>query len=118
MFNETVDLPSQEEVELPVPNMANVDGHELLRVKQIDKIKMKFDRRARRVNVKHVKKEMKAIIDTHKDRSIIENEENMENGSEDDFVRATTFKDMQEELQSVLEGEDKGEAHNTSSTTY
>ena len=42
----------------------------------------------------------------------------MENGSEDDFVRATTFKDMQEELQSVLEGEDKGEAHNTSSTTY
>jgi hypothetical protein len=108
LFNETGDMASQEEVELPVPKMTDeVDSNELIRVKQVEKIKMKFDRRARRVNVKLVKKEMKNLIETHKDNSICENEENEENGSEVDFIPATTFTDMQQELQSVLTGEDK-----------
>ena len=82
---------------------------ELAQVKQVEKIKMKFDRRNRRVNVKTVKKEMWNVIKEAKQKSFIE-KENIENEAEgpETNCAATTFVDMQEELQSKLEGENKG----------
>ena len=82
---------------------------ELAQVKQVEKIKMKFDRRNRRVNVKTVKKEMWNVIKEAKQKSFIE-KENIENGAEEPGtnLNATTFTEMQEELQSKLEGENKG----------
>ena len=78
-------------------------------MKQIEKIKMKFDRRNRRVNVKTVKKEMWNVIKEAKQRSFIE-KENIENEAQEPGtnLNATTFTEMQEELQSKLEGENKG----------
>ena len=73
---------------------------------------MKFDRRNRRVNVKTVKKEMWNVIKEAKQKSFIE-KENIENEAEEPEANfgATTFTDMQEELQSKLEGENKGKNH-------
>ena len=70
---------------------------------------MKFDRRNRRVNVKTVKKEMWNVIKEAKQKSFIE-KENIENEAEEPGTNlgATTFTEMQEELQSKLEGENKG----------
>lgn len=81
---------------------------ELAQVKQVEKIKMKFDRRNRRVNVKTVKKEMWNVIKEAKQKSFIE-KENIENEADEPEMNlgATTFTDMQEELQSKLEGENK-----------
>ena len=85
---------------------------ELAQVKQVEKIKMKFDRRNRRVNVKTVKKEMWNVIKEARQKSFIE-KENIENEAEEPEANfgATTFTDMQEELQSKLEGENKGKHH-------
>ena len=70
---------------------------------------MKFDRRNRRVNVKTVKKEMWNVIKEAKEKSFVE-KENIENEADEprEHVAATTFVDMQEELQNKLEGENKG----------
>ena len=83
---------------------------ELAQVKQVEKIKMKFDRRNRRVNVKTVKKEMWNVIKEAKEKSFDEKEniENEADGPENKHFAATTFVDMQEELQNKLEGENKG----------
>ena len=74
---------------------------------------MKFDRRNRRVNVKTVKKEMWNVIKEAREKSFLE-KENIENEAEEPEANfcATTFTDMQEELQSKLEGENKGKHHN------
>jgi len=81
---------------------------ELAQVKQVEKIKMKFDRRNRRVNVKTVKKEMWNVIKEAREKSFLE-KENIENEAEEPEANfgTTTFTDMQEELQSKLEGENK-----------
>ena len=73
---------------------------------------MKFDRRNRRVNVKTVKKEMWNVIKEAREKSFIE-KENIENEAQEPETNfgATTFTDMQEELQSKLEGENKGKNH-------
>ena len=73
---------------------------------------MKFDRRNRRVNVKTVKKEMWNVIKEAREKSFLE-KENIENEAEEPEANfcATTFTDMQEELQSKLEGENKGKHH-------
>ena len=70
---------------------------------------MKFDRRNRRVNVKTVKKEMWNVIKEAKQKSFT-GKENIENEAEEPGtnLNATTFTEMQEELQSKLEGENKG----------
>ena len=80
---------------------------------------MKFDRRNRRVNVKTVKKEMWNVIKEAKQKSFIE-KENIENEAEEPEANfgATTFTDMQEELQSKLEGENKGKHHKMISKPY
>ena len=76
---------------------------------------MKFDRRNRRVNVKTVKKEMWNVIKEAREKSFLE-KENIENEAEEPGANfaATTFNDMQEELQSKLEGENKGKHHTNS----
>ena len=92
---------------------------ELAQVKQVEKIKMKFDRRNRRVNVKTVKKEMWNVIKEAREKSFLE-KENIENEAEEPAANfsATTFTDMQEELQSKLEGENKGKHHKKFSRSY
>ena len=80
---------------------------------------MKFDRRNRRVNVKTVKKEMWNVIKEAREKSFLE-KENIENEAEEPEANfgTTTFTDMQEELQSKLEGENKGKHHENSSQSY
>ena len=57
---------------------------------------------------------MKTIIYGHKEKTLLEKStqkstlERDDNDQEESFVDATTFKDMQEELQDVLVGQDKG----------
>ena len=80
---------------------------------------MKFDRRNRRVNVKTVKKEMWNVIKEAREKSFLE-KENIENEAEEPEANfcATTFTDMQEELQSKLEGENKGKHHKNCLQSY
>jgi len=102
------ELPSGEhEGGLPVPNVPGEQS--LLKVKQVDRIKMNYDKRARRVNVRVVKNEMWGIIEDARDKSLSEEKENLENDAEPDLasVQATTFSELRLDLDDKLEGDNR-----------
>ena len=85
---------------LPIPKFGEED---LLQVRQVEKIKMTFERRPRRVNVKHVKKCMWELIDNdHKNSSSTSQKENLENSE-----HSYNFSDLRNELDGILTGDTK-----------
>ena len=97
---------------LPLPKFGDDD---LLQVRQVEKIKMSFERRPRRVNVKQVKKCMWELIDQdHKSSSSTSGKENGDANAQEELppTHSYNFSDLRTELDGVLKGDTKDRVKN------